>query len=190
MRKLLILIGLVVLCILSLVCLLLLTKSTILNSLFSGIFSSSFVVLIIEITQLYIDWTEYSFLRGPYERIKIENKLDERKNDRIYEDLTKKYADLGIDTAIRLNYMGENKYEGKIEYEEGSAEFYLNLDKVNPYSGVGTYQYKQKKQDYKMPDMGTFRIQFDTVSKNRLFVFHNNLVPSGIAAGYEIWQKV
>ena len=48
----------------------------------------------------------------------------------------------------------------------------------------------QKKGNHTLPDVGYFKLQVDTLNPKRIYVYHNNLIPSGIAQGYEVWEKV
>lgn len=154
-----------------------------------SIFSSTFVVAVIEAVGIIRDNSKFSFLKGDYVRTKITNKLDNRNVDGSYEDITKRYFDKDINSEISLNYQGSGKYKGTIFYEEGEAEFTIYIDKNNPDIGSGIYQYLKKIGNYKMPDLGAYKIQIDTSNKNSIYVYYANLVPNGLASGYEVWTK-
>jgi hypothetical protein len=71
---------------------------------------------------------------------------------------------------------------------EGKKIFEITLVKENPMIGSGSYQYVEKKAGGIMPDVGTYRVLADQ-SRKKLYVQYSNLLPSGIAAGYEIWEQ-
>lgn len=169
---------------------LLLCATNLLDNVFIGIITSSFVVLMIEGVTCIHNRKKYRYLQGNYERTKIEDGQTQRTSeDRVYEDMTETYKKEKVEPEIRLNYDGGSQYSGEINYQEGKAKFVFNLDPINPLVGVGCYQYIEKKEGFKMPDMGSYKIQVDSISKGKLFVFHENLLPSGVEYGYEIWEK-
>jgi hypothetical protein len=167
-------------------------KNINIENILVGILSSSITILILEIVLRIQDYEKYSYLRGNYKRIKFENGLDERnkETDRKYEDITNRY--LNINPLTELKYRGDGKYEGEIEYEEGNTIFTIEINLKNTRTGNGTYFYKDKKPKYiqNMPDHGTYQIFVENIKgKIMLYVYHENYVPSGLAWGYEIWEK-
>jgi hypothetical protein len=53
-----------------------------------------------------------------------------------------------------------------------------------PITGSGNYKYEGKY------DFGTYNFQIDPENENRILVFYQNTIPSGLAEGYEIWERV
>lgn len=159
------------------------------RNIFIGIFSSSVVVLIIELISFLRDWLKYSTLRGTYKRRVITNRLDQRTPDSIYEDMTAKYNQININPTIELKYKGEGEYAGIVYYEEGTAKITINLNQDNPNTGTGTYQYIEKKPGYKMPDLGTYKVQVDMTNNKIIYIYYSNVLQNGLASGYEIWEK-
>lgn len=159
------------------------------KSILFGVASSSFVVLAIETVASVKDYYRLANLHQTYKRIKITNTLDNRHPNGIYEDMTQRYLDKGVETKISLTYKGDGEYIGEAFYEEGKVALTICLDKTNPKTGTGTYQFLEKKPGYEMPDLGTYTIQVDEKNTDRLFVYYSNIVPNGLARGYEIWTK-
>ena len=158
------------------------------NILF-GIASSSFVVFVIEAVSSIKDYYKLANLSRIYKRIKITNTLDNRHPNGVYEDITQRYIEKDIEKKISLTYNGDGEYFGEAFYEEGKVSITICLDKTNPKTGTGTYQYLEKKQGYEMPDLGTYAIQVDSKNTNIVFVYYSNIIPNGLARGYEIWIK-
>jgi hypothetical protein len=152
-----------------------------------NIFSSATVVFIIELIVLVRDSWRYSFLQGTYKRTQIFGTDPEKKTDTKYVDMTKTYNDNIVNQEIVLHYDGDAKYHGYAHYDKGKkgkTKITLNLDTENPMTGTGTYQYLEKT----VIDIGTYKFQVD-IDKKRIYIFYSNLLPSGLASGYEIWKK-
>ena len=159
------------------------------KSILIGIASSSLVVLVIETVASVKDYFRLATLSRTYKRIKITNTLDKRHSSGIYEDMTQRYIDKGVEPKITLTYKGDGEYVGEAFYEEGKVALTICLDKTNPKKGTGTYQYLEKKPGYEMPDLGTYTIQVDNKNTDKVFIYYSNIVPNGLARGYEIWRK-
>jgi hypothetical protein len=159
------------------------------KSILFGVASSSFVVFVIETISSIKDYYRLAILHQTYTRTKITNTLDNRHPNGIYEDITKRYLDNNVDMNISLTYKGDGEYVGEAFYEEGKVAITICLDKTNPKTGNGTYQYLEKKPGYEMPDLGTYTIQVDDNGSDRIFIYYSNIVPNGLAKGYEIWAK-
>lgn len=159
------------------------------KSILLGIASSALVVFVIETVASTMDYFRLANLSRTYYRIKITNTLDNRHPNGIYEDMTQRYIDKGVETKISLTYMGDGEYVGIAFYEQGKVAITICLDKTNPNTGTGTYQYLEKKPGFEMPDLGTYVIQVDNKSTDEVFVYYSNIVPNGLARGYEIWKK-
>lgn len=157
------------------------------KNIFYNIFSSATVVFLIELIVFIRDWIKYSFLSGIYKRLKIFNENSKKEIDSKYDDMTPIYVEHNVDTNITLHYIGDGKYNGYAYYDKGDkgkTKIILNLDMANPMTGTGAYQYLDKENI----DIGVLSFQVD-ISKKRLYVFHSNLLPSGLAKGYEIWER-
>lgn len=159
------------------------------KSILIGIASSSLVVLVIETVASVKDYYRLANLSRSYKRVKITNTLDNRHPNGIYEDLTQRYIDKGVSSEITMVYKGEGEYEGEAFYEEGKVKFTICLDKTNPKIGVGAYQFLEKSNGYEIPDLGTYTIQVDTKNTDKIYIYFSNIIPNGLAKGYEIWTK-
>ena len=160
------------------------------RSVAAGVLSSALVVLFIELIDARQDRRDLGFLKGKYKRVEIKNKLREPAGDCIYEDITSRYDEKGVTLDLNLTYDGDGKYEGTAHYEEGRAKVSITLDQLNPNSGAGIYQYVNKIGNHLTPDLGTYRIQVDCTDRKRIYVYFQNTLPSCLAAGYEIWERV
>jgi len=161
--------------------------SEIIKDILIGIFSAVLLLLFIEIRDLIKDNQKFGTLSGTYKRLDILNADLSVTSDTKYKSMNERYAD--VNSIIQLKYKGDRKYEFEAEYEEGSKKAIIHLDATNPTEGKGVYQYLSKKPGYRLPDIGYFQLQVDTLNPNKLYLYHNNLVPSGLAQGLEIWVK-
>ena len=168
------------------------SECEILSNLLLGIIASFLTIIILEVLDFIYDFLEFAFLRGNYKRIKIENGLDNRDDntDRKYKDMTVDYDK--VNPIIKLKYKGNGQYRGDLDYKEGHANFTINLNKENKHLGKGIYFYLFKHDDYKkyMPDQGKYEIVVEKSMPIRIYVYFNNLIPSRLAYGYEIWEKL
>lgn len=102
-------------------------------------------------------------------------------------------------TTLFYEYNG--KYTGTVEYidhdfkydkDKGHAQMDIkpkckaafSLIFNPPNTGSGNYKYEGKY------DFGTYNFQIDPENENKVLVFHQNTIPSGLAEGYEIWERV
>jgi len=115
------------------------------KNIYIGIFSSSIVVLLLEIIAFFRDRYKYSFLDGIYQRQIITDKQILPINDSIYKDMTQSYKDDNVPDKIKLVYSGDGEYKGTAEYNEGKVEIVINLNADNRNVGTGTYQFTSKK---------------------------------------------
>jgi len=166
-----------------------LTLSPTVENILIGILTSSFVVLFIETITFLKNASRYSFLNQDYKRLEIYNKLDERINDKIYENITPRYNEKNVSPSIKIKHYGEGRFGGTAYYEEGDVEFEIFLDQTNPSFGSGTYQYLHKSTGYEMPDFGKWELIRDKVDKEKIYIYYKNIAPSGLAEGYEVWQR-
>lgn len=40
-----------------------------------------------------------------------------------------------------------------------------------------------------MHDLETFTVQVDDNGSDKIFIYYSNIIPNGLARGYEIWTK-
>jgi hypothetical protein len=160
--------------------------SEIIKEILIGIVSATLLLLFLETKNWATDKRIYGYLNGEYKRIGI-----------FISDLTKtsdtKYSPQdydGVDPRIKFLYKGNRQYQFESQHKEGKIKAVIYLDQINPSEGSGVYQYSEKLKDYILPDIGYFKLIVDTLDCKRLYVYHRNLIPSGLAEGYEIWQKV
>ena len=153
--------------------------------------ASAIIVVFIEVLQMIIENKKMAFLKGSYKRVKITNAMDERDESGIYEDLTERYNNKSVASKIVINHCGGGRYTGNASYEEGNVKFDLSLDKENPSIGAGVYQYidKMDKEGKRVDDIGTYTLQIDVTNKSRIFIYYQNILPNGLAKGYEIWER-
>jgi hypothetical protein len=153
------------------------------NNVVTGLFTSSAVVLMIESISLLHVWVNLSKLKGNYNRTRItEWSSDLGKHVDIIDQCSS--------NDIVLEYKGEGEYKGTATYQQGEVDITINLDKANPNVGNGIYQYKDKN----ITDLGTYEIQIDRNDANKIYINYSNVISSdsavsGLARGYEIWEK-
>jgi len=163
--------------------------NTYLDNFLYSILASLFVVLFIEIAIWGINKSNFLYFNREYKRIEIYNKLDIRTDDKIYENITPRYIEKNINPSIKIKYKGEGLFQGTADYEIGSVKFEIFLDQTNPNHGSGIYQYtKLKDSNIQSIDFGKYELNRDIVNKRRLIIYYTNIVPSGLAEGYEIWE--
>jgi hypothetical protein len=148
-----------------------------------NVFGSAFVVLLIEIVSLWRDWSKYHFLAGNYVRTEITREKDNSIGDTKYADMTPYYKEKDVDSKVKIKYIADGKYSANVYYLGSEAIVTLTLDQSNPLIGTGTYQY------LKVLDLGSYEFQVDK-DKKKIYLFYSNLLPSGTARGYEVWERV
>jgi low affinity Fe/Cu permease len=159
------------------------------ESILIGLLTSTTVVLFIETITFLKNTSRYSYFNRDFKRLEIYNKLSERRNDKIYEDITPRYNEKNVNTSIKVKHCGEGRFVGTAYYEEGKVEFEIFLDQTNPSYGLGSYQYIHKTKGYEMPDFGKLELIRDKVDKEKIYIYYKNIVPSGLAEGYEVWEN-
>lgn len=166
--------------------------SDILKNILIGLISSLLLLILIEIRDLVKDSNTFGILAGKYNRIEIYQVDHDKKVDSKYISMMGDYNREGVETKITLQYKGEREYYFEAEYFEGKVLAHFFINQTNLKIGKGHYQYIEKKENYKntMPDIGHHEIQIDETNPKRLYIFHHNLVPSGLADGYEIWERI
>lgn len=116
-------------------------------------------------------------------------------NDSCYHELLY-YNCNQVDYLIQLDYHYHGIYTGFVEYfdhEKGNwkenkmekikAKVTLNLNTANKMTGSGSYKYLN------CDDFGRYEFQIDEQNPNRIIVSYCNTIPSGLAEGYEVWEK-
>ena len=166
-----------------------------------GVLSSALLLLLVEVILFIRDFLKFSFLAGKYKRLEIyqinENRIRwtkdesieingkqfEYKKDSCYHRLAF-YDELSNRKKIKLEYLFNGKYSGTVEYDEGTTKISITLDSTNEMQGKGTYQYTNRR------DLGTYEVQIDKINTKRIYLYYKNTIPSGLAEGYEIWEKI
>ena len=159
--------------------------SEILKDILIGIISAVLLLLFIEIRDYVRDKNVYGSLAGNYKRKDIFNSDPTATSDTRYTSMSLRYAT--VDPNIKFIYKGNRKYQFEAEYEEGRKKAIVHLDQINPTEGNGVYQYLSKKPGHALPDIGYFKLQVDTLDSKKLYIYHTNLIPNGLAQGYEVW---
>ena len=128
----------------------------------------------------------------------VENKGEKYSDDSIYHEMVY-YKCTDTKYAIRLNYEFHGIYSGTAEYffhdsysgrwqdrviKKTKAFITLNLNSANRMTGTGSYKYDS------VDDYGKFEFHINEQNKKELIVYYKNTIPSGLAEGYEIWEKV
>ena len=156
------------------------------NDLSLALLSSGLFALLIEISLYVNDVWKYSFLEGKWVREKFLNRND-KTSDSNYDDYTdNRYKN--INPEIILKYNGDGEYSGIVHYELGRVDFVLSIRKNNLLNAFGTYQYIGIVNSQGLPDVGIFDAIIDQ-NKKRIYISHENKLPSGLARGTEIWKK-
>lgn len=153
----------------------------------SSILASGCFALIIEWAFLcneMIENNKLAYLKGEYKRTEITNARDQRNDEGIYDSIMEGY--MQVNPIITMSHKEGGKYSGVANYAEGEIEFIINLDKTNPLTGSGVYQYTKKDR----PDIGKYTVQVDVNNSGKIYIYYENIIPSGLARGYEIWEKV
>ncbi len=153
-----------------------------------SIFSAVLLFIFLEMREIRRDKKLYGKIIGTFKRIDIFYADRTKTSDTIYFTMSDRYKH--IDPLIELHYSGDREYTFEAEYEEGRKRGVLFLNATNPFEGDGNYQYISKKSNrFIMPDIGHYTLHIDKVNPNRFYLFHMNQIPSGLAEGYEIFER-
>jgi len=189
-----------------------------LKNIIFGIVSSSILLLILEFILCFKDKKLYGRLKGRYKRTFIavdlekidlgfevnsfrnlskretyfikKRNLKHLSNSRYAEEMGYRVFDPSWEIELKYRYHGI--YYGRASYhkywgnygEEAIVDFTLILNRDNPTHGSGNYKYKE------IDDFGTYDFQVSSETNEiELFIFYSNIIPSGLAAGYEKWKK-
>ncbi|HKC37760.1 MAG TPA: hypothetical protein VKB95_16905 [Chitinophagaceae bacterium] len=176
----------------------------------TGVFYSALVLLINEFVQLFRDKKELGILKGKYIRTELfqvleggkkaeqltqteRDKIEAAKQQVVEGTRYSKVFDVtDLGWEIELIYLFKGSYSGIAKYqnhlEGGDANVQTDIfitvhlnDDLN--TGDGTYQYKNFEV------FGTYSLHISPLEPNKIIVGFKNIIPSGIAEGYEIWEK-
>lgn len=150
-----------------------------------GIGSSLILLILIEVRDLNRDKKQYGYLAGKYKR---EERYNEDKTKII--DSKWKLVTTNDNPNLELIYKGSREYYiPQIHYDEHwIATATIFLDATNTNRGSGIYQYTKKADSIKV-DFGEYNFFVDVIDNRRLYVFHQNYLPSGLSVGYEVWVR-
>ncbi len=153
------------------------------KDLLIGIVSSFLLLVFIEFREIVNDKLTYGYLAGRYRRESFHNINKDAKVDTKYKEVIPYNAV----PELTMNYKGFREYEiPQLHYEEGIVKATIFLDKTNKYQGIGNYQYTKTTLEV---DIGTYTLHVNELDKKRLYIFHQNILPSGLSVGYEVWVK-
>ncbi len=177
-----------------------------------GILSSAVLLLFVEIINWIVDRKKYGFLNGKYRKTIITqvNSNHQRSSD-IADTQTKEtnekikflpdsyyhrldyYECDKVFYYTKLNYQYHGIYTGYVEYYDGNwkegnmkknqARITININPANIMTGSGSYKYVN------LDDFGSYELHVDDENINRIIVNYKNTLPSGLAEGYEIWER-
>jgi hypothetical protein len=149
------------------------------QDVFTGIFSAIILIIVLEWRDHKRDRKIYGTLEGTYKRVAF--KLPDRMKtyDTIYKDVP------FIPAKITLQYKGLRRYSFDAQYDEGLVRGTFHTDEHSADFGTGIYQYVSKPD----VDLGTYNYYRDQVNTKLLYVLHENILPSGLAEGLEIWER-
>ncbi|MBI2271357.1 MAG: hypothetical protein HYU69_13520 [Bacteroidetes bacterium] len=149
-----------------------------------SLFSAILLLWLSEIRDLVRDNSKYGLYAGTYKRTEIYDVDHKATIDSKYISLIDQYKN--VDPKIQLRYLGDRKYKIEATYKEGKVTAIIYLDSTNSGEGNGNYQYSTKLTT----DIGNYRVLADTQASNKLIVYYKNIIPSGLAEGYEVWQRL
>jgi len=102
-----------------------------------------------------------------------------------------------VEYRTLLEYQYHGIYKGYVEYYDHKngdwknnsfvkvkARITINLNPANKMTGSGSYKYSN------LDDFGKYEIHVDDEDNNRIIVNYKNTLPSGLAQGYEIWERM
>jgi hypothetical protein len=168
------------------------------------------VLLLSEVVQLFRDKKEFGVLAGDYERDSWFEKIEK---DRRAEDLSDEEKQHILSTQkkvlpsssykeflygkgegwnIEVKYLFKGVYTGKAIYhkywvndknQKTKVWFTLHLS-ADLNTGSGSYAYSERN------DSGIYSFQISETDANKVIIRYKNIIPSGIAEGYEIWKRI
>jgi hypothetical protein len=90
---------------------------------------------------------------------------------------------------ITAAYLCDGEFLARATYELGECELNFRFTLDSPNTGNGSYFYLKIESKDVANDIGELKVFRDPNDKNKLFVYHKNVVENGNAEGYEIWVK-
>ncbi len=182
-----------------------------------GLFSSSLLLLLMEIFQLVSDKHLYGYLEGKYIRTIITNVITNsdivttEKREEDLNDFQKKkfidrnlipipgsryveildYRNIGKDWKIDLKYFHHGIYEGTAEYHK-YWENDGNKTIVKFTLTLNQFNLTTGSGSYKYvekDDYGIYTFQVNENDKDEILVTYKNAIPSGLSEGYEKWKR-
>jgi phage pi2 protein 07 len=90
-----------------------------------------------------------------------------------------KYLNNGVYTGVAMY----PKYRENEKNQKTDVIIRLRLS-TDLSTGNGAYVYKERE------DFGNYSFQISEMDSNKIIIQYKNVVPSGIAEGYEVWRKV
>lgn len=158
--------------------------ATMVENILLGIFGALVIFICIDFVDYLTDKKKFGKLAGFY--VRIDFKLPDRS--RTADSIWIKDNPFERGVEFKLNYKGNRRYEAIVPYPDGpsrvKAVLYADPDDAN--LGNGSYQYLDKP----IADFGTYNFHVDQKDPTKIYVYHKNVVPSGIAEGLEIWKKI
>ncbi len=156
-----------------------------------GLLSSLILVIIFGIIQSAKDYGKFGYLFGEFRRIRFfEQDFDSQSSDNAYKECMGYYRTLR--KQIRFVYKGSGVFIGIAEYSGGTVHFEICLDENNPSMGKGSYHYVTDKKNTRALqnlDFGIYTLYKYTLNIDYVILYHENVVPSKRASGYELLQS-
>ncbi|MBK8364669.1 MAG: hypothetical protein IPN61_11615 [Bacteroidetes bacterium] len=149
----------------------------------AGILGAVVLLLILEVKEFYTEKFVYGKAQGVYKRKEIFEVDHTAIINTKYKPLE---AYESIDSELQVRYLGERSYSIKAFYQLGEVEGFMQLDPFNPLRGSGTYQYVSGG----LKDIGTYEMFLNKQKPSAIYVEYKNIVPNGLAEGYETWVWV
>jgi hypothetical protein len=150
-----------------------------------GVVSAIILLIIIEYRDYRRDIHQLGYLKGKYKR-------EARYNENRDKTVDTKWAlvESKDDPNIELIYKGKGEYEiPRINYDvQWFAKASIFLGQSNRKYGEGTYHYSVKADSIPV-DFGTYQLFVDEFDNRRLYLFHQNYLPSGLSKGYEVFVR-
>lgn len=188
------------------------------ENIFIGLFSSTTLLLLLEIFNYFSDKELYSYLEGLYFRtiitdviansdiVKSEKRTEELSVDQKQQFIERglwpipgsryveifPYREIGKDWKINLKYLHHGIYQGTAEYhkywESNNEKTLVKFTLTLNQSNLTTGSGNYKYLE--RDDYGVYQFQLNEDDKDEILVSYKNTIPSGLAEGYEKWRRV
>jgi|GEM_PF-6611938 len=148
-----------------------------------GFISALILLILIETKAKKRDQSDFGYLAGKYKR-------HIRGNEQPDPNARWKEVKNADDPNIELIYKGNRTYEiPSINYDDKwYARATIFIDATNKKYGSGVYQY-HILSDTIPEDFGKFELFVDELNDKKIYIFHQNYLPSGRSNGYEIFIR-